>query len=87
MIVFEGMLVPAAKEAGMKVPEDPNDFKDEDYPHFAVFCSLQLCREMDWNEPGHNAKVLMEFTEEEIKTATLEEVMEKGFLIKGYYQE
>jgi hypothetical protein len=42
MLAFQSMLVPAAKEAGMKVP--PDELLDEedawnknDYPHFFVF--------------------------------------------------
>jgi hypothetical protein len=78
MMAFPSMLVRAAEEARMKVPDDPNDFNAEEFPHFQCFCSLQLCRPITWGEHWENAKVIAGFTEDEIKAATLETFIERG---------
>lgn len=48
MLAFAGLLSSAAREAGIKLPpeellDDPDESWDSDeYPHFTVFCNLQL---------------------------------------------
>ncbi len=79
MIVFPGMLVPAAEKAGMLVPPDPDDFSGERYPHFQVFCNAQLCRPITHGEQWENAEIIAKFTGEEIIKATLEDLIAKGF--------
>ena len=37
MLAFPSMLISAAIEADMSVPDDPDNFAAEDYPHFHVF--------------------------------------------------
>lgn len=81
MLVFPSMLLDAAKEAGMDTPElDSNDeFDSEQYPHFYVFCNVQLCRPMtDFQEHWHNAKVIASIPVEDIKGITLDQLVEKG---------
>ena len=83
MLAFPCMITHFAKEAGMKIPdlsEGKDEFDGKEYPHFQVFCNVQLCRPMDMGggEPDHNAKVIMEFSEEEIKEVTLENLLLKG---------
>ena len=46
MLAFPEMLVSAAKQAGIKTPKDPDNFDRNQFPHFAVFCTAQLCRRM-----------------------------------------
>ena len=82
-MVFPSMLTPAAEEAGMPFPPDPDNFEPEDFPHFHIFCSVQLCRAMEWTEHWDNAKVLVKIPEEELKTLTLEGLLEKGLRVKG----
>jgi hypothetical protein len=83
MMVFPGMLTPAAKEVGMKMPADLGkgysieDFKEE-YPHFYVFCVVQLCRSMRFGEQFDNAKIIQEIPEDEIMKVTLAELLNKG---------
>ena len=79
MIAFPGMLVPAAEKAKMKAPPDPNNFDKEEFPHFHVFCELQLCRPMlQLYEHWENAKAIARIPVEKLKTMTLEEFRGAG---------
>lgn len=79
MMAFPSMLTEAAVQAGMKVPENPDDeFDREQFPHFAVFCVLQLGRPINWGEHWENAKVIMKFDEEMLKKAELSDFIERG---------
>lgn len=82
MIAFPGMLVAAAEQAGMKTPDNPDDFDREDYKHFQVFCNAQLCRPMSPGEHWDNAKVIAEIPEEEITTVTLADLIDRGVRIQ-----
>ena len=75
MIAFPSMLLKAAEDAGIKVPDlsmSKNDeFDNNIYPHFAVFCNAQLCRRMS-NLAQHweNAKIIAQIPDDKIKTIT-----------------
>ena len=59
MIAFPSMLASAAHAAGMAVPDNPDNFLAEDYPHFHVFCGVQLCRPMlSPGEHWENAEII-----------------------------
>jgi hypothetical protein len=74
------MLVEAAEQAGMKVPADPDNYDAEEYPHFDLYCLLQLCRPIRWGEHWENAKVLAGIPIDELKKLTLAQLIEeKGF--------
>jgi hypothetical protein len=85
MIVFPAMLIPAAHDAGMEYPnfdkldeEDIEEWK-ADFPHFAVFCILQLNRPMA--TPGQhwgNAEVIAGIEKQKIFLMTLEEFVTAG---------
>jgi len=79
MIAFAGMLMKAAEEAGMKVPPNPDEYDQEKFPHFHVFCGVQLGRSMtSWTEHWDNAKVVAEVPEKEIRTITVQGLLDKG---------
>jgi hypothetical protein len=80
MIAFEGMLVAPATEAGMKVPEDPEDYDPEQFPHFDVYLKCQLGASMP-NPSAHwnNAKLIAGYSDAKIKTLTYAELLEDGF--------
>ena len=56
MIIFAGLLIPAAVDAGMKAPdhetldEDNLEALRDEFPHFYVFCQMQLARPMQSGE-------------------------------------
>jgi len=68
MLCYPSMLVGPAKDAGMETPEDPEDFSSYDYPHFQVFCVLQLGWSMRPGAHFDNAKVIAKFSEEQVRS-------------------
>lgn len=79
MLAFPGMIVGSAEKAGMNVPPDPNNFDAAEFPHFDVFCKIQLCRPMlNFGEHWDNAEIIAEISDDEIKTVTLEQLLAKG---------
>lgn len=79
---FAGMIANFAKDAGMKVPEEPDaEWDDNDFPHFAVFCNLHLGISLmgDWyNQFTNNAEVIAKVPEDHIKRVSLQELLEQG---------
>jgi len=80
MIIFPGMLVEAAKQANMKCPEDPDskEWSPDEYPHFNIYCLVQLCRSIRYGEHWENAKVVAAVPEDQIRTITLDDLIELG---------
>lgn len=82
MLCFPSMLVQAAKDAGMKVPEidvDNEEYDREQFPHWWVFCVLQLDTAMSAGAHWENAKVVAAIPEDEIRQTTLETIEAKGW--------
>ncbi len=83
MIAFPGMLVGPAKEAGMKVPDDPEDFIAEDYVRFQIYLAFQLGAPLPYpSAHWDNAKIIADLTDEELQTVTVGEMM--GRLALGF---
>lgn len=79
MMVYPGMLTAAAEKAGMKVPPDPDgEWKAEEFPHFNIFCNVQLGRRIRWGEHWENAKVVAAIPEDKLDTVTLMDLIEAG---------
>lgn len=81
MLAFPGMLMSAATQAGMKTPDlsENDDYDPMDYPHFHVFCLVQLGRPMlDMGEHWKNAEVIAEIPDEDIKSMTLDDLIGRG---------
>lgn len=79
MIAFPGMLIQAAEKAGMKTPQDPDNFSPAEFPHFQVFCLAQLCRPVCFHgEHWGNAKVIAGIPEKKIRSVTLDDLLSAG---------
>jgi hypothetical protein len=78
MLVFPEMIAQAAQDAGMKVPENTEEFDPNEYPHFQVFCNVQLGRPIQWGEHWENAKVIAAIPENKIRKTTLTQLISKG---------
>lgn len=80
MIAFPIMLVEAAYQANMSVPPDPDKFEEvkDEYPHFYVYCILQLARPIRMGEHWDNAKVIAGIPLQQLKTMNLEDFIAKG---------
>ena len=85
MIAFPAMLVASAKAAGIKVPENPDDYNVEEYPHFTIFCNMQLGSPMpSWSVHWGNATVIAEIPDDKVRTITAKEILDMGFAV-GYH--
>jgi hypothetical protein len=83
MIAFPGMLVGPAKAAGMKVPEDPENFVAEEYVRFQIYLAFQLGAPLPYpSAHWDNAKIIAELTDEDLQKVTVGEMMER--LALGY---
>ncbi len=82
MIAFPGMLIAPAQKAGMKVPSNPDNFKCEEFPHFQVFCNVQLGASMP-SPDSHweNAKVIAEIPDNEIMIVHMSDLISRGLSI------
>lgn len=86
MLIFPSSLIPAAKEVGMKYPKSDIDTGPYDFlqfPHFRVYCNMQLCRPMVWGEHWGNAKIIAAIPEDKIRTITIDEIRALGFQMPG----
>lgn len=79
MLAFPGMLINPAKQAGMKVPEDADNFDPNEFPHFKAFCNIQLGQPMP-SPTSHweNAKIVASIPQEKIFTITIGEMLNMG---------
>lgn len=79
MISFRGLLINPAKEAGIKIPDNPDEYAIPDYPHWHVYCALQLGRRIPtMTEHWSNAKIISAIPDEIIKTITVGAVKALG---------
>lgn len=81
MLAFAGMIAKAAEDAGIKVPNEPDgDFDKDEFPHFAVFCNVQLCRAMtDPAEHWGNAHIIAKIPNDQIRNVTISHLRDLGF--------
>lgn len=85
MIAFASMLTEPAKQAGMSVPLDKklNDNLEgyrEAYPHFYVFCTVQLGRSVPYHGVHwENAKIIAGIPAEKLLHMTLHDLEDLGF--------
>ena len=80
MVAFPSMLEGPAKEAGMKVPADPEGgYIYAEFPHFTVLVNFQTGRPMP-TPTAHwdNAKVIAKIPHDEIMKVTFDDLIERG---------
>jgi hypothetical protein len=79
MMAFPSMLVGAAEKAGIKIPSQPDGkWKSKDFPHFHIFCNVQLCRPIRWGEHWENAEVIAAIPETELESIKLGDLIARG---------
>ena len=79
MMVFPSMIAEAAKRAGMQLPEDIEEFDANQFPHWRVYCNVQLGCAVTWGNHWENAKIIAAIPEAELKTLTYWQLEERGF--------
>lgn len=76
---FKGMLTDYIPDDCMKVPNDPDgEYNKEDYPHFEVFCALHLASGMEYETLEHNARIIGNIPDEQIRLVTVPILQELG---------
>jgi hypothetical protein len=84
MIAFPGMLLSPAEKAGMKIPDNVEDFDRNEFPHFFVFCVMQLGASMPSpTSHWHNATVIATVPNDKIMLVTPEQLVAQGLEV-GY---
>ncbi len=82
MLAFPGLIAPAAERAGIKLPEDVENYNKAEYPHWFVFSQMQLGAPMpDPSAHWDNAKVVAVIPNDQITKVTPEQLEEAGFRI------
>ncbi len=80
MIAVRALLAGPAREAGIKLPDDLDEFDLEEYPHWAAYCVMQLGRRIpSMTEHWSNAKIVAAIPDDKIKLITRHEIEELGF--------
>jgi len=89
MLAFPVMLKKPAEQAGIPTPDNADLYEEykELYPHFFIFCRMQLGAPMPYPSVHFdNAKIVASIPEQELQTITHEEIVRRGFQI-GYSGE
>jgi hypothetical protein len=82
MLALDDMLVKPAEEAGIKVPTDLENFNKDEYPHWTVYCNVQLGSPMPYPScHWDNAKIIASIPSDKIKITTFEELEKLGLQI------
>lgn len=79
MIAYPELLVGPAEEAGIKVPPDVENYNDSQFPHWHMFCLIQLGSPMPhWTAHWENAKVISKIPEADLKKITFDDLESMG---------
>jgi hypothetical protein len=83
MIAFVSLLGCVANKAGMKVPADPDRWwNPNEFPHFAVFKAIQLGVPMEPADPDHNARIIKDIPDEQIRKVTFDDLKRLGVVFR-----
>ena len=79
MICIAIGLVNPAKDAGIKVPDDLDNYNHDEYVHWTVFCNVQLGRRMPSpNSHWRNAEIIAAIPDDKIQLITMSELIDLG---------
>jgi hypothetical protein len=83
MIANPLMLVNAATQAGIKLPDDPEKWDQckETHMHWYAFCLVQLARPVVYHgEHFENAKVIAAIPAQDLPNLTFTQLIERGLV-------
>lgn len=84
MLAFIEMLIKPAEDAGMKIPDNLEDYDANEYPHFYVYSRIQKGAPMPFSTAHfHNAQVIAKVPEDKIRKVTYDELVKEGLAV-GY---
>lgn len=73
----------AQEEIPIKVPEDMENFKEEEYPHWVVFAGIHLGQAFDQVAIFENAKIIAKIPDDQIMNVTPKDLMDMGAVLVG----
>lgn len=80
MIALPRMLVKAATEAGIEVPEDLDNYDPHQYPYWRVYSFMQLGASMPYAGcHWDNAKIVAGIPRDKIEQVTAKNLYDAGF--------
>jgi len=63
----------------LKIPKDTENFDSKEYPHFALFCKIQIDKPMKIDrEHWHNAIAIAQIPEKKLQKITKKELRKRG---------
>lgn len=82
MLAFPSMIEPCAEKAGLLVPPDLDEYDAAKFPHWYVFCAVQLGAAMP-HPSAHwdNAEVIATFDDAGIRAATYDDLVKAGLSV------
>ncbi len=80
MFLFKGMYKEHIKNSRLKMPEDFDNYDPEEFPHFHVFMGSHIGFPIDIYNLEHNANIIADIPEDEIKTITFEGLEKLGIV-------
>jgi hypothetical protein len=81
--MFPNMFLNHIKNTGLKIPSDLENYNPEEYIQYHIFMLLHLGVPIDVFSLKYNAEIIAKLSDEESKTITLEQLIEKGFNYVG----
>lgn len=80
MITDPQELSTIAKAAGIKVPDNFNDFELQEFPHFVIFVTAQRGEQLPYpSAAAENAKMIAGLADDKILTVSIEDLIDMGF--------
>lgn len=83
-MLMNGVLVDFAHEdMKAKIPQDVNNYEDEDYPHFKVWSIIQIGKAMDLEQVKENSRIIANLSDKEVKEISFRQLEAIGVRIHG----
>ena len=78
MFAFPGMFKAHIQNSELKMPEDFDNFKYEEYPNFTLFLASHVGFTIELEELENNANIIAKIPVEKIENITMKELMDLG---------
>lgn len=78
MISFPSILLSHARNAGMKIPRNVDDYDAAQYPHFYVYSCIQVGRPIIGESHIRNAEIIAAVPQNKIEKITFKELRKLG---------
>ena len=81
-ISHRGVLHQVAQEVGIKIPIDPMVASWDAFPHYELFCAMQLNVDMPYSTAHFdNAKLIARLSPDQVESITKKQLLKMGFVV------